>query len=1104
MSGVTDWTDLGVFPLQDHDKGIPIETRQALTGVRVSKLTDPSEAGGPDDTVLEYAKENGLGTIGDVHPWAFWQTEDREKRGMGSWSMAWSGIVVGGNEDRRVSAARIQPFRGTAEDSAGGTAPITPGSGGQIRLGEPLSDPRYATKTPEWTPALGVLPRGTMAIVLPGTEESTQADVMYRADPRLVAPNVSGPGEAGTLVVDLQPFGELCMGGSVVPGVGGRHARLQSLIRVVAMPSGDAAGGGPTTGPKDVVGSKLSDLNIKGNLLALQYGQAASDGHGSFGAVFGRAAGSGGTGSVTALDRIDIDTPKSVAEFGKFEQSATPGHGVGLMAAIGGGGPIIIPGKDDKHNIGEDADGNPIGSAHISAGAMYYFDRAKDGPLHFEGQYPGEPDPLPGIGAVHLTFDGGKPHNWLGSTKNGLWRWYCEVPYVYPTTPGGTGTGGTTTPGGGEPPGPGGTPGGTPGPTTPGGGTPPGPTTPGPGGTPPGPTTPGPGGTPGPTTPGGGTGPGFPGPGSIPGPLTPGGTRPPRPPDPIPIPAPGAVPPPDPAGGGPGTGGGGPITPGGTPGRINPPGPRIIPGATPPPEPGTGPRSGGEGIRGILSSTVTQVERVGEAQPTDVGLYSILHPIQEAFSSIAFRPQKWVLDQPNYEHSPSVDREAVQEDERTRPQVAILRAWGAQTASGEWDYLERPEISRARGGIAKGGIIFGPPGLEMEDYLGLGSVDVRGQSSFSYLTAAPGAGFALGTPKTDAGGLLSKSVALEQDLSDSNEPLRVCQVNSSGTATDILRAELNQSTGEVRVVASGSGAIIIPRGGDADRPSGAWSGASGSLRISSEGASDVLEMYDAQGATWSTVGGGGGGGEDHGGLTGLGDDDHTQYLLVDGTRAMTGALAMGSNKITGVTAGTLSGEVATVDNLTPYALKAGAVITGDYQWQDNDEIQLGTGQDSRLYYDGTNTIWNPKAAGSGHIEIQGDLLFADNNEIFFGTGKDASILYNGTNLIIDSALVGSGKTVFRTHVIMQDNVDLWLGNSGDGRMGFDGTDVFMDPNAVGSGKFRVGGDVRCDGTYYHGTTAGTTNSISFVDGDGNTIEIDASGGMVSVLTKTAP
>src|SRR5690606_32942061 len=36
----------------------------------------------------------------------------------------------------------------------------------------------------------------------------------------------------------------------------------------------------------------------------------------------------------------------------------------------------------------------------------------------------------------------------------------------------------------------------------------------------------------------------------------------------------------------------------------------------------------------------------------------------------------------------------------------------------------------------------------------------------------------------------------------------------------------------------------------------------------------------------------------HGALTGLSDDDHTQYLLVNGSRAMTGSLDMGTNNIT--------------------------------------------------------------------------------------------------------------------------------------------------------------------------------------------------------------
>lgn len=39
---------------------------------------------------------------------------------------------------------------------------------------------------------------------------------------------------------------------------------------------------------------------------------------------------------------------------------------------------------------------------------------------------------------------------------------------------------------------------------------------------------------------------------------------------------------------------------------------------------------------------------------------------------------------------------------------------------------------------------------------------------------------------------------------------------------------------------------------------------------------------------------------DHGGLTGLGDDDHTQYLLVSGARSLSGNLNLGGNQITNV------------------------------------------------------------------------------------------------------------------------------------------------------------------------------------------------------------
>lgn len=56
---------------------------------------------------------------------------------------------------------------------------------------------------------------------------------------------------------------------------------------------------------------------------------------------------------------------------------------------------------------------------------------------------------------------------------------------------------------------------------------------------------------------------------------------------------------------------------------------------------------------------------------------------------------------------------------------------------------------------------------------------------------------------------------------------------------------------------------------------------------------DLFLIYD--GSIWQQVSGGGV--TDHGALTGLGDDDHTQYLLIDGTREMTGNLDMGANNV---------------------------------------------------------------------------------------------------------------------------------------------------------------------------------------------------------------
>lgn len=91
---------------------------------------------------------------------------------------------------------------------------------------------------------------------------------------------------------------------------------------------------------------------------------------------------------------------------------------------------------------------------------------------------------------------------------------------------------------------------------------------------------------------------------------------------------------------------------------------------------------------------------------------------------------------------------------------------------------------------------------------------------------------------------------------------------------------------------------------------------------------DLLEVYNS--TAWVAFGSA----IDHGALAGLGDDDHTQYLLVDGTRAMSGALDMGSNDIDN--AGSITATSAIVNELdssieTPSSVSGSRSVDTEYQ-----------------------------------------------------------------------------------------------------------------------------------------------------------------------------
>ena len=85
---------------------------------------------------------------------------------------------------------------------------------------------------------------------------------------------------------------------------------------------------------------------------------------------------------------------------------------------------------------------------------------------------------------------------------------------------------------------------------------------------------------------------------------------------------------------------------------------------------------------------------------------------------------------------------------------------------------------------------------------------------------------------------------------------------------------------------------------------------------------------------------------DHGSIGGLGDDDHTQYILVDGTRAFTGDQSMGSNQLTNVGDPTVTTIDGASDDAVPMSFLA-STSNGE------GSSKIGV-EDASAYYSGTD------------------------------------------------------------------------------------------------------------------------------------------------------
>jgi hypothetical protein len=177
---------------------------------------------------------------------------------------------------------------------------------------------------------------------------------------------------------------------------------------------------------------------------------------------------------------------------------------------------------------------------------------------------------------------------------------------------------------------------------------------------------------------------------------------------------------------------------------------------------------------------------------------------------------------------------------------------------------------------------------------------------------------------------------------------------------------------------------------------------------------------------------------------------------------------------------------------------------------DNIPLSFGNAADSKIYFDGTNTYWEPQAVGTGKLMIAlGDSPPAPDADFHIWNGSAGSV-----NAISSASLVieDSANAVINLLAPLNGEAGLWIGNSDSavrGRLIYYGRSATLADSwefqMVGSArlKYSVGafafqeettisttaGDlildpavnVKIGGTADHGTTVGT-NVLSIFNG----------------------
>tara|TARA_R110002072_G_scaffold35076_2_gene104152 strand:- start:5003 stop:7939 length:2937 start_codon:yes stop_codon:yes gene_type:complete len=457
----------GDLILQDF-RDIPPEDTHLRATIGVCRVVDRGPTG--DWEVEGHGEsESDVKTIGDLRSAFHVPTERPDLRGTGSWFFAGAvTLAEASKRPRKEEAGQTGVFARALHSQTRGAAPDEGPRKARVRLVRNESwdeDERYQEDfSASIHPLSPDLPKGSLGVLLAGTEERSQEMLFLPISPGGLRSVVRGPDQdASSIVYDTNALGEdderwnaplhkfwrvsrlkaRCDG---APATAALAWQLTNPTRGLVVDSPFAR----STAPKEVASADLdpsSPPTADGGFASGNYGgvytidQIVAQQEETARQIAAQGGQSGTYGGITVLGRTQTRPPASQSSKGgqvttiadlKRPTTATDATLVYALASAHAGGPFDVGEAADIHRVGLDEDGNPINALHLSTRALFR-GGGGDGPLYFEG---GQQEAATGYGGrapVHLRWNPNRSHiGPCGETLRGAWDWVAEVPFFVP------------------------------------------------------------------------------------------------------------------------------------------------------------------------------------------------------------------------------------------------------------------------------------------------------------------------------------------------------------------------------------------------------------------------------------------------------------------------------------------------------------------------------------------------------------------------------------------------------------------------------------------------------------------------------------------------